>query len=448
MATRDLEENYQWEYRALDPPETFLPIFPDHQSICSALPELRQRCVPLGKIHFVPWVDFTLENPDEIWEISRTSGEKSFYYVNFVEKDAAAPAFVVDVFCADDVMEVDDFSLVVDNDHLGLLRCGDLVYSRAREWEKDQLVRALNDQALSKYDEDRLDEARDLIDLAIGLSETGSAYLFNNRGLICWKMGRTDQAKRDFLECISRDPGNGDPYFNIGLIYFDEADYVSALHYLRGAVDTNPADSQFLTELGHLYLELEREDEALKLFTKATESDPADPQVDFHLGYYFLYKKRQPKDAIRYYDNGLRKDPQDQFALADLALAHWAIGNRRKTLEINGILEGNPRLAPYTISRLVYLNLELGDYETALKYYRQALSHNEPFEPEWLHYHAALVYAKTGRPRQALDTLNLAVRVGGEAVVKRAMSDKALQPLKRTADFKKLMKLPARRRNR
>jgi len=46
------------------------------------------------------------------------------------------------------------------------------------------------------------------------------------------------------------------------------------------------------------------------------------------------------------------------------------------------------------------------------------------FEPEWLHYNAAIVYAKTGHPKQALDILDLAVKAGGEAVIKRALSDK------------------------
>ena len=72
-----------------------------------------------------------------------------------------------------------------------------------------------------------------------------------------------------------------------------------------------------------------------------------------------------------------------------------------------------------------------------LDYYHQALDQTEPFEPEWLHYNAALVYAKTGRSKQALDILDLAVKVGGEAVIKRAMSDKALRQLKTMPDFKR-----------
>jgi tetratricopeptide (TPR) repeat protein len=432
----------------MDLPETFLPSFPNKRAILEVFPELSPGFAQVEKIRFVPWVDFTLEHPDEIWETDDLLDQKFYHYVNFVETHEEPPAFVVEVSYADDLSQVNNFSLVVSESELLTLRSGNLVYSRAKEWEKEKLVRALNERALSRYDEDRLDDARELIDTAIKLSGMSCAYLFNNRGLICWKMGMIDQAKEDFLESISLDEDNGDPYFNIGLIYFDEADYQRALQYLGKAVQINPMDSQFLTELGHLYLELDREQEALSLFKRASENNPGDPQVDFHLGHYFLYKKRQPKQAVEYYGQGLKKDPDDQFALADLAVAHWILGNSHTTLEIQAKLQGHSRLMPYTVSRLVYLKMEMGDYETALTYYKQALSQKEPFEPEWLHYNAALVYAKTGRPKQALDILDLAVRVGGEAVVKRAMSDKALAPLKRTADFKKLIKLPAKRRNR
>ena len=186
----------------------------------------------------------------------------------------------------------------------------------------------------------------------------------------------------------------------------------------------------------------------MRLFQKAFEHDPADAQVDFHLGYYFLYKKRRPHDAIKYYCRGLQKDPQDQFALADLALAHWILGNKRKTVEIYRIIQRCPDLMPYTISRLVYLNVEMEDYENALRYYQEALTQNEPFEPEWLHYNAAVVYAKMGRSKQALDTLDLAVKAGGEAVIRRALSEKALDGVKRMPHFKRLVKLSSKRKNR
>lgn len=448
MATRDLEEHYFTEEGESDEQESFLPAFPGLKSILEAFPELVQTSGNPCKADFLSWIDFTLENPDEIWENEGFSDDKFFHYVNFLENKGQVPAFVVEVTAAEDTMEVNNFSLLVKPLDLGEIRSGSKVYCIAKEWERENLVREMNDRALLKYDEDSLDEARELIDTAIRLSGSGSAYLFNNRGLICWKMGKIVQAKKDFLESISLDDGNGDPYFNIGLIYFDECDYRTALRYLSRAVDINPADSQFLTELGHLYLEMGREDEAMQLFQRAFKSDPNDPQVDFHLGYYFLYKKHDPRFAIKYFDTGLEKDPNDQFALADLAVAHWILGNKGKSVKIHGILQRHNRLMPYTMSRLVYLNMEMGNYDTALSYYQQALNQNEPFEPEWLHYNAALVYAKTGRSQQALDTLHLAVTAGGEAVIKRAMSEKALQELKRIPDFRKLIRLTSKRKNR
>ncbi len=448
MATRDLNQHRTAGTYPANIPATFLPDFPDASSILASLSLSQPGSLRLGKTSFLTFVDFTLENPDEIWEFEESEGVRLYHYLSFLDQDTNTPAFAVEVVSFEDFMEVNDFTLVVRTEDAKLLRSGRLIYCREKEWEKEKLIRALNDRALTRYDENRLDEARELIDTAIRLSDTASAYLFNNRGLICWKMGRVDEAKQDFLESISLDECNGDPYFNIGLIYFDEADFRRALHYLGRAVEINPGDSQFLTELGHLYLELEREEEALRLFDRAFETDPADAQVDFHLGHYFLYKKQEPRHAVKYYHKGLQKDPGDQFALADLALAHWILGNTRKCLEIHKIIQGTPKLMPYTISRLVYLNMEMGHYEKALRYYHEALNQQEVFEPEWLHYHAALVYAKTGRTEQAINILDLAVRAGGEAVIKKAMAEKALSRLKRMPDFKKVVRLSTKRRNR
>ncbi|MEJ2716508.1 MAG: tetratricopeptide repeat protein [Deltaproteobacteria bacterium] len=445
MATRDLQELFGSEDECPTPCVTFLPPFPHRDRILEAFPHLVPMDSGLGKTEFLRWVNFTLEHPDEIWEAEEVLDCKVYHYLNFVGDPKKPPVFVVEARRQDELTEVTDYTLIIQESDLEQIRSGDLVYCLAQEWERERLVRSLNEKALMKYDEDCLDEAKELIGRAVLLSGSGNAYLFNNRGLIHWKMGKTDAAKQDFAESIRLDESNGDPCFNLGLIYFDECDYSRALRYLRRAVEISPVDSQFLTELGHLYLELEREEEALELFGEALEHNPDDAQVDFHLANYFLYKKNKPRKAVRYYYKGLSKEPEDQFALADLAVAQWMLGNLGEALRIRQIFEQLPKLMPYAMSRLVYLSMEMGDYEGALQYYHRALKQKEPFEPQWLHYNAALVFAKSGRPKQAMDTLDLAVRAGGETVIKRALSDKALEQITGTPAFKKLIKLPSKR---
>ncbi len=423
-----------------------LPEFPKPTDIISSFPELFGASSFLGKTYFGPWVEFTLEYPDEIWEQEEVVEDvTTYYYISFFGTHLEAPVFVVEVSMIDEYLELADYSLLLDKFEIASIRSGTLVYSDVKEHERDKQIRLLNDKALQKYEENRLEDARDFIDSAIRLSGPGSAYLFNNRGLISWKMGKIEQAKQDFLASIGLDRENADPYFNIGLIYLDEAEYRKALVYLKSAVDLNPEDSQFLTELGHLYLEMDREQEAMRLFRKAHETDPNDAQVDFHLGYYFLYKKREPTEAVKHYLCGLKKEPDDQFALADLAVAYWTNGARKKTEGIQTRLKALSGLAPYTVSRLVFLNTEMGAYEQALDYYRQAMDENDPYEPEWLHYNAALVYARTGRDKLALDVLGLAVGAGGPAVIEKALAERSLSRFKQSPDFKKLVRVAKRR---
>ncbi len=167
MARRDEEENLFSAEHALTRPETYLPPFPNAESIRTALPGVLGECVQQGKAHFLSWVDFTLEHPDEIRETESTEDLTFYHYYSFFETRGKTPAFVVEVSSFDDVAQVNGFSLLLKEDALKKLLSANLVYCRATEWGREQLVRSLNEDALQKYEEDQLDEARELIDKAI-----------------------------------------------------------------------------------------------------------------------------------------------------------------------------------------------------------------------------------------------------------------------------------------
>ncbi len=420
----DFSNNFNSELT--DGSEYFLPPpFPDGKALARFFPAGGK----LTKVDFLIWVEYTLANPDEIWEVENTYYIKSYQYLSYIECDNGFPVFVVTIGGEEDFADVIDYTIVLDLAGMTNILSGNLVYSRRNEWAKERLVRILNDKALEKYDHGLLVDAVELIDSAISISEEPKAYLHNNRGLILWKSGKIDDAKKEFLKSIRLDGENGDPYFNMGLIYFDEYNLESAFNFLGRAAELNPHDSQFLVELGHVCLELNRENEAMSLFEEALINNPADAKIDFRLGHYYLYKRKAPRIAIRHFRKGLEKNPSDQFALVDMAIAHWVLGHKRKVKDLHHRIQGMRALMPYTISRLVYLNLELEEYEEALSYYRRAFDLGEQFEPEWLHFHAALVYAKTGRAQQALESLDLAVKAGGVFILEKARAEKALKDL-------------------
>jgi tetratricopeptide (TPR) repeat protein len=438
MATRCDDDDSFSSQEIYVPPEFFLPPFPDPADLTDLFPGRRD----LKKADFLPWVNFTLENPDEIWEFEDLYQQKTYHYVSYFEPGYPTPAFVVAIAGTEDFSDLLDYTVILDPSLMADTSSGRALYSRQKEWARERLVRVLNDKALEKYDINAPEEALELINSAICIAEEPKAYLYNNRGLIRWKLGSLEEAKKDFLESISIDGANGDPYFNIGLIYFDERDLDKATAFLGRAARINPEDGQFLAELGHVYLERDDEKEARRLFNRALELAPDDGSIDFRLGHYYLYKRKAPKSAARRFQRGLKKNPSDQFAMVDLAIAHWLMGNKRKVKDIYIRIQNITGLMPYTISRLVYLNLELGEYDEALNYYRRAMDLGEQFEPEWLHFHAALVYAKTGRAQQALETLDLAVRAGGASVLEKARAEAALKDLIDGPYFKGLVKKP------
>ena len=83
MATRDLEQFFSPEDQTVAVPKTFLPIFPDETAILKAIPEIVAGNLRLGKTNFLPWVDFTLEHPDEIWEIGEWGPEEDLSLPQF-----------------------------------------------------------------------------------------------------------------------------------------------------------------------------------------------------------------------------------------------------------------------------------------------------------------------------------------------------------------------------
>jgi hypothetical protein len=85
MATRDLEQGFHLDYRTVAIPGTYLPPFPDESAILHAIPEIAAGQVRLDKPSFLAWVDFTLEHPDEIWEIDESNDSKTIQYLGFLE---------------------------------------------------------------------------------------------------------------------------------------------------------------------------------------------------------------------------------------------------------------------------------------------------------------------------------------------------------------------------
>src|SRR4030042_3734400 len=91
MARRD-EEQTSCHDTFIMPP-TFLSLFPDKRAIVAGFPGVHPKSVEIGMTNFIPWVDFTLENPDEIWEISELEEKRFYHYIGYFEREGKAPAF-------------------------------------------------------------------------------------------------------------------------------------------------------------------------------------------------------------------------------------------------------------------------------------------------------------------------------------------------------------------
>lgn len=68
--------------------------------------------------------------------------------------------------------------------------------------------------------------------LTKALEKRESAYDYNNRGFARFKLGQYETAKKDFQECLKRDPSNADAMGGLGVIFVNSgADHLSTKKY-------------------------------------------------------------------------------------------------------------------------------------------------------------------------------------------------------------------------
>lgn len=103
-----------------------------------------------------------------------------------------------------------------------------------------------------------------------------------------------------------------------------------------------PSNHRAHLELGLVKLKMKQEDEAIQYFLKAYNIDKNDPVSSFQLAY--IYKERKLyTQAIIYYTNALRINPNDMHSLLFIGTCEYKVNNKsenaikylKKALEIN-----------------------------------------------------------------------------------------------------------------
>ncbi|MDR1164536.1 MAG: tetratricopeptide repeat protein [Deltaproteobacteria bacterium] len=156
----------------------------------------------------------------------------------------------------------------------------------------------------------------------------GPYYLELETARMLARKGRVEESTLYVNKAMALSPQDPEPRLFAGYLasiagQWDEAEK----NYLE-ALRLDPLSDEAISYLGAMYAESGRLDEASDAFRKLRAMAPTSYLPDYFLGRVALRRNR-PQEAIRFFENSVRKNPDFVESLVELALLHEQMGNLR-----------------------------------------------------------------------------------------------------------------------
>jgi tetratricopeptide (TPR) repeat protein len=148
------------------------------------------------------------------------------------------------------------------------------------------------------------------------------AHIRNFRGVTLARLGRNDEATREYREAVRLDPSMEDAYRNLGLLEWTERHLDSAIEDLRHALAIAPDDSFAHYYLGRVLLESKNYRNGLSELNRSSVSWPEDPEFLIQLAMAYNALGRREEEG-RTLDRLLtvQLDSAQALAVVDLLLS-------------------------------------------------------------------------------------------------------------------------------
>ncbi len=117
--------------------------------------------------------------------------------------------------------------------------------------------------------------------------------IYNNRGLALQNLGRTGEAKRDYIKAVEINPKSLDAVVNLGALYFTEGNYTAAELQFRKALELKPANAAANYNFAKTSAKLGRHREAITAYEKLlpVEKQDADLMYNAAISYAAIGQK-------------------------------------------------------------------------------------------------------------------------------------------------------------
>ncbi|HXL80343.1 MAG TPA: tetratricopeptide repeat protein [Pyrinomonadaceae bacterium] len=159
----------------------------------------------------------------------------------------------------------------------------------------------------------------------------------NLLGVAYDQKGMADRARDSYERAVKVEPEDAETLNNLGFSLYQNGNYRAAVDRLKRAVKLQPTNERILNNLGLALCRLGKFQEAFRRFARA-----AGPLTGNLNTARMLEKFGREEDAIRYYEDARRIDPNLGFALRRLADLYQRIGKNEQAEAAKNALAGIP----------------------------------------------------------------------------------------------------------
>ncbi|HEX3281581.1 MAG TPA: tetratricopeptide repeat protein [Pyrinomonadaceae bacterium] len=159
----------------------------------------------------------------------------------------------------------------------------------------------------------------------------------NLLGVAYDKKGLAERARDSYERAVKVEPEDAETLNNLGFSLYQNGNYRAAVDRLKRAVKLEPTNERILNNLGLALCRLGKFQEAFRHFARA-----AGPLTGNLNTARMLERFGREEDAIRYYEDARRVDPNSSFALRRLADLYNRLGKHEQAEAAKNALAGIP----------------------------------------------------------------------------------------------------------
>lgn len=181
-------------------------------------------------------------------------------------------------------------------------------------------------QAVQFHQDGNFEEARKLYTQLL-LSHPNSAELLNLLGVLSFQEDKSEEAEKYLLQAVKINPAP-DILYTLGLVYYGEQDFLNAAKCFEQALAAGE-DAKLIEKTAFCFKQIDDFKNAIKYYSQLHKKDPQNLQFIRELA--FLYKKDNDlQNAIIFYEKSIALDKKDHIACTNLGLIYEQLKDFQK----------------------------------------------------------------------------------------------------------------------